>query len=198
MSLAISDKGELFTLIIFLSVSLLVSSTSSHIQNQNRQLSLLADFKARLLEFSQKLAVAKSIGDISDISIASILSMTNRSAIISLRYPSDDKSKSEPSKVSQDCESPEYSWPELSAEIHLCELGETSVKRPVALFPLVALRGIIGAIRVPDTLERPLTDDERRYIGAMADQVATALERNLAGAYGRFGRHLGSSVPATG
>ncbi len=126
--LAISDERDLFALIIFLIVALLVSGMTANIQQQNKQLAQLASKNAQLYAFSQNLATIGTIETIESFSASYLSAMLKRDVIIILndRLSGAPIFSFPPNAIQNDND--KLTYLDLAAEIQISEFGKILCK----------------------------------------------------------------------
>jgi two-component system sensor histidine kinase KdpD len=154
-SFVIEKQSDVFALIVFLSVALLVSATTARIQAQNKQLATLARSKTQLYAFSQELAAVKKPEELVELATRSISTIFRRAAKLAL----------------------DQGWDPGQGGAGACSrdpLANTGFEAGISL-PLQGFRGTIGTVYLGGDI--PATRDELQLLRALADHVATALER---------------------
>jgi two-component system sensor histidine kinase KdpD len=173
-SLELASERDVFTLIFFMITALIMSGMTALVKHQNGQVALLAAKNRNLYDFAKDLASLSQVEEIVSFTIQRISMLLSREAAVALA----DREGSANLVVFSGTEATgAMSASELSASLLLDEMPHSRVTRDTAFFPLVALRGRVGAVRLKGTMEKPLSKPEEEQLSAMLSQVAVAIER---------------------
>jgi two-component system sensor histidine kinase KdpD len=176
-SLEVSSRRDVFTLIFFMIVALIVSGMNAHIRRQNFHLSHLASQNARLYAFIQGLGIIDTVEEIAAYTVPYISSLLERDVIMILDSHDTGGGKTifPRGALGDRHEAPTNQ--ELAAELHLSETEQSLIMRDNVYIPLIALRGRIGVIKVPDSLQKPISREQRQQVWAILSPAAIAIER---------------------
>jgi two-component system, OmpR family, sensor histidine kinase KdpD len=174
-SLYMSDDRDYFTLAIFMTVALIVSTMTSYIRFQNRQLAHQSESNARLYAFSEKLAAIKTVDEISHFATTYLTSWLKRDIVLLLGSRVPGSQTAIASTGSPDADFGKFTTLDPAAEFHFSELPETPMNR--GFVPLTAFRGCIGAVKITPIRDNPISPDDKKQLTAILGQVASAIER---------------------
>jgi two-component system sensor histidine kinase KdpD len=174
-SLELASERDVFTLIFFMITALIMSGMTAVVKHQNKQLALLANRNQNLYDFAKDLASIGRVEEIVAVTIDRISALLSRETAIALA----DRGGAGNLVVfsGNDASRESMSASELSASLLLNEMSQSRVTRDAMFVPLIALRGRVGAVRIKEILERPLSAPEAEQLSAMLSQVAVAIER---------------------
>ena len=172
-SMAIDDSQDALALLLFLIVSLVVSNLAALKLRQSEAIEARAKTTTQLYLFSQKIAVAGSLGDLLPIVTRTIGTMLNCEAL--LFFPAGGVLQ----QMSGYPQKRELDIVELNLA-HAARNGAPSSLEGRPLFlPVRSQRGVIGVLGVDRSLSQSLLPDEERLLSILVDQTAVAIERTL-------------------
>lgn len=173
-SLEFSDPRDAFTLVAFLSVSLVISGMTARIQRQNDRLTLLAKTIANSFELSETLSRLATIEQIASFSVSQLERMTGGTAALLLL----DRSSPMPLIFPTD------QLPEANLRIAMEAVATPLMSSaPIAsasgwdILRIDGSNGAIGSVAVPGSRLSSLSSEERQQIETFLTQTAIAIER---------------------
>jgi two-component system sensor histidine kinase KdpD len=176
-SLYMSDGRDIFSLSIFMTAALIVSTMTSYIRRQNVQLAQQAAYNGQLYEFSEKLAAIKTVDEIARFALSYVSSRLRRDVVLLLGNGSDGAPNVVyPTDAARE-DAAGLTHLDLAAEFRMPQLAQASPRRDFTFVPLIAFRGRIGAMRVAGTRDNPISPADRQQVMAILGQVASAIER---------------------
>ena len=174
-------QDELFTILFFLIVSVLVGNLAARLRRQMQAMQVAVQRTNTLLEFSRKIAAAASLDDVlwaAGYHVAStmggrvlvLLPDADGRVEVAAGYPPEDQLDL------KDRSAAEWAWEKGRPA------GRYSDTLPSADWLFVPLKSkdkMLGLLGVAfDDHQSRLTLDERKLLNALADQIAVALERS--------------------
>ncbi len=172
-SMAIDDPQDVLALLLFLIVSLVVSNLAALKLRQSEAIAARAKTTMQLYLFSQKIAVAGSLGDLLPIVTRTIGSMLNCEALFLLPAGQGLRLSAGYPRIR------ELDAVELSLAHAAGNGAPVSLAGRLLFMPLRSQRGIIGVLGVDRSLSPSLLPDEERLLSILVDQTAVAVERTL-------------------
>ncbi len=181
---SIFDRSEIFTIVLFIFGSVIVSNLADRLRLQVAAMRTSAQRTSTLYEFSRKIAAAASIDDVLWAAVHHVASTMESSALVLLPnadnrlqiaagYPPEDQLDM------KDWGAAEWAWTNGKPA------GWRSDTLPAAdwlFLPLKTRRGAVGLLGVSfKQRNQPLSSEQWRLLEALVGQVAIAVERtNLA------------------
>jgi two-component system sensor histidine kinase KdpD len=174
-SLEISSERDVFTLLFFMITALIMSGMTSLVRRQNEELTLLASKNQNLYNFANGLATIDSVEEIASFAIQHISSFLCRDIALilndraqsgqTLLYTRNGMGGDAPTEL------------DISAALLLSNSPQSHIRRDTKLLPLVGLRGRVGAAKISEALNRPISPTDEEQLSALLNQIAVAVER---------------------
>jgi two-component system sensor histidine kinase KdpD len=174
-SFEISSERDVFTLIFFMVAALIMSGMTSQVRRQNRELALLASKNQNLYSFANGLATIDTVGEIASFAIQHISTFLRRDIALILN----DRTQSEQALLftRSGMGGEIMTEMDIAAALFLSSSTQSHIRRDTKLLPLVGLRGRVGAVKIGESLNRPISSTDEEQLSALLNQIAIAVER---------------------
>lgn len=176
-SLSMSDPADLFALVAFFAVALIISGMTAQIRRQNAELATLANSLSDLYGLSQEFSQKATVDALAAFTVSRLSEMLNCIAVVVLRDHADDSVRLvfpvDRALTAEELAAADGVFFELAAANRL----DRGPGGRYAFLPLNALHGRIGSVGLSRPDQPVLSGEERLKLEAILSHAALATER---------------------